>query len=466
MGLLRVFARSALCALLLAQGACARGGGPAGVPALGLDHLLKSSQVAGAIVAIARDGRLAEVHTYGYRNLHDRTPVDPDTHFEIGSITKQFTAAAILQLKEQRKLSLDEKLSAFLPAFPHAAEMTLRQLLYQTSGLPDYTEMPHFAERMSESDAAAAGIAAFVSRPLDFKPGTKWEYSSTNYYVLGRVIAIVSHTTYDDYVRAHLFMPAAMRHSGFLSEEPRMQDFARPYVEGVPAPPTRESWAGGAGSIVSTAGDLVAWDTALASRKIISRRDYVLMTSPAHLAGGAVTDYGMGISIDRRDGHRRLWHNGATNGSVAINSVYPADGVDIVVLENSAGTDPGTVERFVLDRLFPDALATARRPAKGETRDMRRRILPMIDGILSGTLPVDRQAPVFRRFWLTRRNAIRTYFAPFGPPQRETFKGSFDDGSGVWYRYRVEFAQDVRDCDVEIDKKSKLLENIAIAPPG
>jgi CubicO group peptidase (beta-lactamase class C family) len=243
---------------------------------------LDEQHIAGAAVGVYQDGALVDLKTFGYRDVAKKLPVDAGTRFEIGSVTKQFTAAAILQLQEQGKLSIDDRLAKYLPSFPHANEVTLRQLLNQISGLPDYTDLPDIATAMSTTADATDKIVAYANKPLNFPPGTKWQYSNTNYWVLGKVVATVSGMSYEDYVREHVFKPAGMTHSGFVSDESTMDDFAIPYWHGPkndgpaqPAPTMFESWPGGAGAIVSTIGDLAAWDAALASGKIVSPANYV-----------------------------------------------------------------------------------------------------------------------------------------------------------------------------------------------
>ncbi len=220
---------------------------------------------AGAAVGVVRNGQLTYVKGFGMRDIAARKPVGAQTQFEIGSVTKQFTAAAILQLKERQKLALDDVLAKYMASFPHAREVTLRQLLNQVSGLPDYFGIKGSETLFSTTPGSLEKVAAYAKRPLHFKPGTQWQYSNTNYYVMGRVIEIVSRQSYDAYVREHLFAPAGMSHSDFVSNESKLRDFATPYWRGPdakgperPAPPILESWAGGAGAIVSTIGDLAA----------------------------------------------------------------------------------------------------------------------------------------------------------------------------------------------------------------
>jgi CubicO group peptidase (beta-lactamase class C family) len=408
-------------------------------------RLIDAEHGAGAAVGIVHDGQLIYVKTFGDRNIAGAKPVDAQTRFEIGSVTKQFTAAAILQLQEQGKLSIDDRLMKYLPSFPHANELTLRQLLNQISGLPNYTSMPDIMNTMATAPDAEGKITAYVAGPLHFTPGTKWEYSNTNYWVLGQVVATVSGMTWEDYVRANLFARAGMSHSGFISDEPAFDDFATPYWQGLKndgplqtAPTMLESWPGGAGAIVSTIGDLAAWDDALAGGRIISHDDFGLMSTPGRLADGKLTNYGMGLELDPHDGHHRIGHSGGTTGSLAMNATYPDDNLDIIVLQNSLSGDPGAIESAVLETIYPDALAAARTPAQGEDLAVRAHIVRL----------------------------IADHFAAFGAPTAIIFKDRRDAPGGTWYLYRVEFAHGVENFQVQIDKKTGTVAGMSMRPAG
>jgi D-alanyl-D-alanine carboxypeptidase len=171
-------------------------------------------------------------------------------------------------------------------------------------------------------------------------------------------------------VRQHLFAPAGMANSAFVEDEPELRDFATGYWKGFDdkdpvsaAPPILESWAGGAGAIVSTVADLAAWDNALATGKIVSADDFALMSAPYKLKDGQETAYGMGLGIDNVYGHPRIWHNGGSNGSLTMNATYPKDHLDIIVFENDRRADPRGIESAVFDTLFPDVVAAEHRSA-------------------------------------------------------------------------------------------------------
>lgn len=326
---------------------------------------MASTQAVGASVAIVRDGKIVYVREFGKRSLAG-PPADAGTKFEIGSLTKQFTAAAILQLKERGKLALEDRVAKYIPAFPHASEITLRHLLNQTSGLPDFVETNHFVKISHESQGTFAKIERMAAGPLHFAPGSQWEYSNTNYVVLGRIVEIVSGLRYRDYVRLHLFAPAGMHASAFLADEPRLSNAARGYWRGMsgkgplsPAPAVPESWTWSAGDVVSTAADIARWDLALQSGRIISASGYALMTRPATLAGGKTDDYGFHWWTDPYRGHRLLSGLGDTYGQSSCNDVFPAEHLDVVVLENIAVTPDGRsdaaagIAQAIFDALVP-----------------------------------------------------------------------------------------------------------------
>lgn len=438
-----------------------------------VDKQLKENPSTGAAVGVVRDGKLIYAKAFGFRNVAARQDVDEQTQFEIGSVTKQFTAAAILQLREAGKLALDDSLARYLPSFPHSGEITLRDLLNQTSGIQDYTHAKNFMTKLSSAtDGGLEKVASLVNGPLDFAPGTQWEYSNTNYYLLGRVLELVSGQSYEEYVRQHLFAPAGMDHSSFVKDESELSDFATGYWQGEdgkeptrPAAPIRESWAGGAGAIVSTVADLMAWDNALANGKIVSNENFALMSSPGALKGGGKTSYGMGLGISKLYGHRRIWHNGGTNGSLTMNATYPDDHIDIIVFENDLGGDPEQMESAVFGAMFPGAVAAAREPVAGEDPAVRKRVVHTIGETIHGTTPMSELSPDFQKVaTLAMQKQIARGFEPLGAPTAVIYQGKDDGPSAMRYTYRVEFGDRAFTFFIEIDKASNLIDGIGIRP--
>lgn len=296
-------------------------------------------------VAIVHDGRIVYERGFGVRKVNG-PPVDVNTRFEIGSLTKQFTAAAILQLKEQGRLKLGDRLSKYVPGFPHASEITLLQLLHQTTGLPDFVETNHFVAISHTTPGSFVKIERMACGPLHFTPGSKWEYSNTNYIALGRVIEVVSGEPYAGYVARHLFAPAGMTHSATVAQAAGTPDMATGYWRGlhmkgplVVAPAAVWPWFWSAGGLISTAGDIARWDIALQSGKIITPQDFTLMTTPVRLSNGTIGDYGFHWWTDPLHGHRLFSGLGDTYGSSSANDIFPDAHLGVVVLEN-VSVDP------------------------------------------------------------------------------------------------------------------------------
>jgi len=324
--------------------------------------LMKAAHCEAASLAIVDHGTIVYQHGYGLRDRERALPADADTRYEIGSITKQFTAAAILQLKEARKIELDAPLATYLPGAPHAKDVTIRQLLAQTSGFQDYITAPNIEKLIGTPITFDRLMARIAYTPLDFKPGTQWEYSSTNYLILGRVVQVVSGQAWEDYAKEHLFAAAGMANTSTIADEERQPDMARGYIyakgQTMPSTPLDETWASSAGGVVSTVGDLEKWNEALTAGRIVTTEDYRLLTTPQALADGSSTEYGFGLYIDSFEGQPRIWHSGNTFGFDGSNQFFPKQGVRIIVLTNAADGGSDEIVARIYNDLFP-TIATA-----------------------------------------------------------------------------------------------------------
>ncbi len=455
---------------------------PSPQPSVALDDRLtalagdaiESQHAPGGAVVVVRDGAIVYEKGFGMRNIAASEPVDADTQFEIGSVTKQFTAAAILQLKERGKLRLDDSLAKYVPLFPHAHEITLRQLLNQVSGLPNYTDVNHFISIAKQPGSFEKIEGLIAGLPLHFKPGTKWEYSNTNYVALGRVIEVVSHQTYASYIRTHIFQPVGMTHSAMIADEPGLTDFATPYWRGAknsetlsPAQPLYDEWAGGAGAIVSTVGDLARWDLALQAGKIVSPRDYALMTTPGRLANGMPTDYGFGWQIDSVDGQKRIWHNGGTFGSSSSNVTFPAQSADVIVLENEDGAATSALATKLYETMFPNLAVAAMQPGEGEDPAVTSRAKLLIDAAVKGALPTEQLSPLVReKIPPSKQQEIGQQLATLGAVKDVIFKKKADIGDDSTYLYRVDFANATVNFSLSINKKTNLVDGFWFGPGG
>lgn len=426
----------------------------------------------GGAVAVVRNGRIIYAKGFGLRNVASDTPTDADTRFEIGSVTKQFTAAAILQLKERGKLSLDDTLAKYVPMFPHAREITLRQLLNQVTGLPNYTDVNHFVSIAKAPGSVERIEGLIAAQPLHFKPGTKWEYSNTNYVALGRVIEVVSGQTYADYIRNNLFAPAGMTHSTTISGERSLSDFATPYWRGTtnakklsPAESLSDNWVIAAGDIVSTVGDLAKWDIALQSGKIVSPTDFALMETPGKLANGASDGYGFGLQIDTVDGRERVWHNGGTFGSSSSNVTFPQDGVDVIVLENEDGAATAALSTTIYETMFPNVALAAMKPGTGEDPAVTARLKLLLGAAIKGSLPPDQLSPLVRAtISQKQQQQIGEQLATLGAVKDVIFKRKFETDDDNAYVYRVDFANAAVNFFLWINKNNNLVDGIRFGP--
>lgn len=301
---------------------------------------LARQYVAGAQVAVVENGRLVYTKGYGYRNLDDRVPVDARTAFAIGSVSKQFAAASIMLLQEEGKLNVEDSLAKYLPNAPHANEETLYNLLTHTSGIVGYTEIPNFDDKMPVPTTPDAIVATIAKEPLAFTPGTKWEYSNTNYVLLGMVVAKVSGESYQQFLQDHIFGPLGMKRAWFTRSERIYADTARGYSEfmlGLPiehAWPADFSWFDAAGALTMSAADLARWDIALDGGRVVRPADFKRMSTSAILANGKATNYGFGLMIGSTYGHRAVVHDGLVSGFRAENLTFPQDRAAIVLLTN------------------------------------------------------------------------------------------------------------------------------------
>jgi D-alanyl-D-alanine carboxypeptidase len=387
----RPLAFAALAAALL--GASTGTGGPKPLtPALErqIDAIvtaqLREQFVPGAQVAIAENGRIVYTKGYGYRDLDDRLPVDAKTAFGIGSVTKQFTASAIMLLQQEGKLNVDKSLATYLPNAPHASAVTLRELLTHTSGIVGYTEQPNFSLLLPTPATPRRIISSIAADPLAFTPGTKWEYSNTNFVLLGMIVSKLSGLSYPDFLQQHFFEPLGLHRAWFTRIEEVHPDDARGYTDFMWGLPDEHagladwSWYDAAGGLTMSAEDLARWDIALDSGRVVSPQSFAEMTTPDRLANGKSTGYGFGLGVGSVFGHPTVGHDGLVSGFTAENLTFPQDHVAIVLLANG--------DNF--------AYASAIRAIAGVIYGVREKPRPFIPY----ELPADVTARAQR--WLTR----------------------------------------------------------------
>ncbi len=300
--------------------------------------------VAGVSVAVVKGADTLLLGGYGLVDLEwgVHTPVDATASYEIGSVTKQFTAAAVMQLVDEGKLDLDADMSEYLPEFDsQGQEVPLRRLLDHTSGIKGYTEMAVFGE-LSMKDLPRDTLVSLVEKEaFEFEPGTALIYNNSAYFFLGLIIERVSGQSYEEYVEERLFAPLVMADSYYCSESAIRPGRAHGYDgsrEGLVRKRYLDhGWPYAAGSLCSTAGDLVRWNQALHGGEVLSDASYREMITPRPLEDGTPIRYAMGLGIADRGGRRAIVHGGGINGFLSGGWYYPDEDLIIVVLQNSTG---------------------------------------------------------------------------------------------------------------------------------
>ena len=324
-----------------------------------VNEVLASSGAPSASLAVVQDGRLVYEKAYGSARVGPpAVPATSAMRYSIGSISKQFTSAALLLLAEEGKLSLDDRVSKWFPELTRANEITVRQLLSMTSGYQDFWPQDYVMPPMLKDTTPAAIMKGWAQKPLDFEPGTRWQYSNTNYVIAGQIIERVSGQPLLAFLRARVFGPLQMTtvvdtdQAALGPGDPmRYQRFAL----GPPreAPKEGKGWMSAAGELAMTAADLARWDIAVMNRAVLKPQSFRELEREVLLASGAPTGYGLGVNVAVTGGRRQISHGGEVSGFTARNEVYPDEKVAIVVLvnidANSASTD---IARRIANRLF------------------------------------------------------------------------------------------------------------------
>lgn len=306
----------------------------------------------GVAIGVMRGGKVLINRGYGIADLENDVPTRADSVFCIASVTKNFTAAAILQLVEHGALSLDDDIGKFIPEFPHKNKgVTIRRLLNHTAGIHNVTAIAAYWAQVAAPIAPSKLIALFLDAPLDFEPGTSYAYSNSGYILLGAVIEKASGTSYPEYLRSHFFVPLGLDHTSYCGTADLIRGRARGYARDergwVNAPHVDMSQGYAAGGICSTTGDLLRWQHALNHGRVLAQTSYEAM-----IALDPGRTYGLGIGGGSNSGHRVLFHGGAIYGFDSVITDYPDDDAAIAVLANARGELTSAIEGRIARLLF------------------------------------------------------------------------------------------------------------------
>jgi D-alanyl-D-alanine carboxypeptidase len=305
------------------------------------DAIIKRGRVAALSMAVVRGQDTLVMKGYGMADVENDVPATAQTVYRIGSVTKQFTSVAVMQLVEQGKLSLDDDVTKYVPNAPtHGRRVLVRHLLNHTSGIPSYTDVgPGFGRVMRLDLSKDSLIATVKDDSLQFEPGSHFYYNNTGYFLLGMIVERVTGKPYGDYLRDALFAPNGLTSTVYCGTMPLIKRRAHGY-EGRPTGLVNADYISmdlpyAAGSLCSTVGDLAAWTRLLHSGKLVKESSFTTMTTPAKLSSGRPTQYGFGLFMDTVGTHRRVHHGGGINGFISELAYYPDDSLTVVVLSNT-----------------------------------------------------------------------------------------------------------------------------------
>ncbi|QBD75877.1 class A beta-lactamase-related serine hydrolase [Ktedonosporobacter rubrisoli] len=308
----------------------------------------------GVAVAVVKRGRLVHSKGYGLANLEWNIAIQPNTVFRLASVTKQFTATAILLLEQQGKLHLADSLTKYLPSYPtHGHEISIWHLLTHTSGIKPYNEVENFFELYCRRQLSHADVVDMIKDfPLEFAPGTRYKYNNTGYYLLGMIIEVVSGKSYEEFIQTQIFAPLGMEHSYYMWNEKIIPQRASGYskleqgYQHAPFLDMTVPYSGGA--LGSNLDDLVRWDAALREGRLLKKEALERMFTPAQLLDGSRAEYGFGWGIGEYRGHRVAYHQGDMNGFITFIARFLDDEITVILLSNSHGSDIETLFRCIV----------------------------------------------------------------------------------------------------------------------
>lgn len=299
----------------------------------------------GCAALVAKNGQVIYRKAFGMADLELNVPMQPEMVFRIGSITKQFTAIAILQLMEQGKLSLQDEITKYIPDYPmHGHSITIEHLLTHTSGIKSYTNVPEFQKFIRTDMKPEEVVDLIKSRPMEFAPGTKWNYNNSGYFLLGYIIEKVSGKTYQEYIQENIFTPLGMTSSSYGDNTKIIKLRASGYQPGKDGVVNADFMSMllpyAAGSIMSTVDDLYKWNRAVHSYKLVKKETLDMAHTPYKLSDGKLTGYGYGWFMSELQGSPTIEHGGGINGYLTSSVYLPDEDVFVALFSNNNGKAP------------------------------------------------------------------------------------------------------------------------------
>lgn len=403
---------------------------------------LAERHIPGAAIAVIKNGRVVKSEGYGLASVEFNAPVTKETVFEIGSVSKQMTAAAIMLLVEEGKINPDEKISKYLPATPDAwKNVTVRHLLTHTSGIKSYTGLSGFelTKRLSRDEF----IRTLAAQPLEFETGSRYQYSNSGYNLLGFIIETVSGKSYWDFMRERIFKPLGMEKTA--DRDPK-------YI--IPNRATGYEWENGsligrdydltdvfsAGAIVSTVTDLAKWDAAWRGDTLLKKTSKTQAWTPVTLNDGKPYPYGFGWRFSEVRGHRLIAHSGQTAGFGANISRYVDDDLTVIALTNLGEIGMGTVLANGIAKIYIPAISlkavkAQTEPDAGVAKTIFNALRERLENKFN---PEYLTGELIKSLSTERAKLNHGRIASYGAIKNLVYVGGETAGSAKIYRYKAE----------------------------
>jgi CubicO group peptidase (beta-lactamase class C family) len=410
-----------------------------------ITDVMNRTQVPSASVGIVRDGRVAYVRAFGKARLSPPLDASPEMHYAIGSISKQFTVAAVMLLAQDGKLSIDDPVSKWFPELTRANEVTLRNLMSHTSGYQDYAPQDYTIPAWTKPTTAQAIVHEWATKPLDFDPGTQYQYSNTNFNIVGLIVEKVAGQPFWSFLKSRVLDPVGLLHTIDLDTE---HDQLEPtgyfrYALGPLRPALMEAkgWYFADGGMAMPVADLLAWNISVMDESLLQHTSYAEMEKPMRLKSGRDSSYGLGLGIGEMNGHRVLSHTGEVGGFVASNVVIPDLKFAVAVLTNQeASPAASAIGRAIGSVLLPNAQESGDDASEAEA--LARRVLTALQ---KGT--IDRSLFTPNANFYFSQQGLDDFASSLGPlgEIRSLRQTSTSLRGGMRYRgFAVEFANGAR----------------------
>ena len=431
---------------------------------------MRGLHIPGLSLAIVRNGQVVKSSGYGVANLELNSPATPQTVYEIGSMTKQFTATAIMMLVEEQKLRLDDSITKYFPEAPVSwRPITIRHLLSHTSGIQNHVAVPGYLGAfktnllMESTPGRAELLSMFFKLPLEFQPGETWSYDNTGYYLLGLIVERVSGKSFWQFLDERIFHPLGMKATRNTEVRSLVANRAAGYewVQGVfeNRPVLAPFVAFSAGSILSTVEDLARWDAALYDERLLKRSSLKQMWTPVRTNEGLMAsfNYGFGWFLDSYHGHHFVQHSGGTPGFSSTIYRFVDDKLTIIILTNHSDM---IIDQLAIDIAGMYATALARRTAQPDAAaNSSIKFKQVITNLLKGKYdPAEFSQPMQVFLDTATGKALWQWFASHGELAGWAFSDREDTAEGRVLRYRLVLGENAFWLSVKVNRDNKIAQ--------